>query len=165
MRTIAAAAALLLISACNDPAGPGTPGAAAGGPTATPAPALTAEAAAALAAQLPPATPLPANPAFLAEVKAPADNPLTPEKAQLGRMLFFDKRLSKDGSMSCAECHHVDLAYTDGRAVSPKVGGALNKRNAPSMANLGLHEHGYYWDGRKSTLEAVSEAAWTGQLG
>jgi cytochrome c peroxidase len=114
---------------------------------------------------LAPPPPIPPNPAFLAEVKSPPDNPISPEKVQLGQMLFFEKRLSKDNSMGCAECHHIDKAYTDGRAVSPKVGGGMNKRNAPSMANLGLHEHGYYWDGRKGTLEAVSDAAWTGQLG
>lgn len=114
---------------------------------------------------LPAAPPVPAVPSFFGEVHGPPENPVTPEKVQLGHMLFFDKRLSKDGSMSCAGCHHIDKAYTDGRARSPKVGGAINKRNAPTMANLGQHQHGYYWDGRAATLEAVSEAAWKGQLG
>ncbi len=79
-------------------------------------------------------------------------------------MLFFDKRASKDGSMACVQCHHIDRAYTSPLAVDPKVGGAVNKRNAPTMTNLGYHPT-FYWDGRMPTLEAVSNAAWKGQLG
>jgi cytochrome c peroxidase len=92
------------------------------------------------------------------------DNPTSAEKAALGAQLFFDKRLSKDGSMACAECHHTDLAYTDAKQLSAKVGGGMNKRNTPTVENLG-YNHLFYWDGRKPTLEAVCEAAWTGQLG
>lgn len=100
----------------------------------------------------------------LAAVEAPADNPLTAEKAELGWMLFFEKRLSKDGSKACADCHHPDKAYTSGEALDAKVGGAMNKRNAQSMVNLG-YAKSWYWDGRSATLEAVSLAAWKGQLG
>lgn len=82
----------------------------------------------------------------------------------LGYTLFFDKRLSKDGSMSCESCHHPDRAWTDPAALNAKVGGAMNKRNAPTVQNMGLHQS-YYWDGRAPTLEAVSLAAWKGQLG
>jgi cytochrome c peroxidase len=113
---------------------------------------------------LPAAPALPATPKGLPDMEDSKDNPTTPEKAALGQALFFDKRLSKDGSMACAECHHIDLAYTDGKALSAKVGGAMNKRNTPTVENLG-YNHLFYWDGRKPTLEAVSEAAWTGQLG
>ena len=97
-------------------------------------------------------------------VEAPADNPTTAEKAELGWMLFFDKRLSKDGSKACVDCHHIDKAYTSGQATDAKVGGAMNKRNSPSMLNLG-YAKSWYWDGRAATLEAVSAAAWKGQLG
>ena len=83
----------------------------------------------------------------------------------LGRALFFDPRLSKDGSLRCESCHHPALAWTSGTALDTKVGGKVNVRNSPTMLNLGLHTAGYYWDGRKATLEAVTEAAWTGQLG
>jgi cytochrome c peroxidase len=123
-----------------------------------------AAALAAAVAALPPAPPLPKSPAYLGEVDSPKDNPTTAEKAALGWLLFFDARLSKDGSMKCESCHHVEQAWTSGLPVDPKVGGKLNVRNAPSMVNLGYHANGYYWDGRKATLEAVSEAAWTGQL-
>lgn len=113
---------------------------------------------------LPEAQALAPAPAFLGEVSAPADNPTTAEKVALGNQLFFDKRLSKSGSMSCESCHHPDKAWTSGEAVDKKDDGKLNKRNAPSMLNIGYHQ-AFYWDGRKATLEAVSEAAWTGQLG
>ncbi|TMA20630.1 MAG: c-type cytochrome, partial [Deltaproteobacteria bacterium] len=93
------------------------------------------------------------------------DNPTTPEKVALGYKLFYDKRLSRDGSMSCESCHHPDQAYTSGNAVDPKVGGAMNKRNAPAMANVAYHQNGFYWDGRTPTMEAVTAAAWKGQLG
>src|SRR5690242_18371249 len=63
---------------------------------------------------IPPAPALPVAPAHLPPVEEPADNPTTPEKAYLGSMLFFDKRLSKDDSMACEGCHHIDKAYTSG---------------------------------------------------
>jgi cytochrome c peroxidase len=100
----------------------------------------------------------------LPTLEDPADNPTTPEKVWLGYLLFFDKRLARDGSLSCESCHHPDLAWTEGQAVSPKVGGALNKRNAPTMLNVGYHTS-FYWDGRAATLEATCEAAWKNQLG
>ncbi len=114
--------------------------------------------------ELPAAAALPKLPLGLPEVASPAENPTTPEKAELGWKLFFDKRLSKDGSMACAQCHEIARAYTSASALDTKVGGAANKRNAPTMLNLGFHTS-WYWDGRMATLEAVSNAAWKGQLG
>lgn len=114
--------------------------------------------------ELPPAPSIPQAPAHLPPLEDPADNPTTPEKVALGHMLFFDKRMSKDGSMACENCHHIANAYTEGQATSAKVGGGMNKRNAPTMANVGYHST-FYWDGRMPTLEAVSNAAWKGQLG
>jgi cytochrome c peroxidase len=113
---------------------------------------------------LPPAPPLPPNPAFLPDVTSPPDNPLTPEKAHLGKLLFFDPHLSKSGQMSCEGCHETNRAFTVQRALSAKDDGSMNTRNAPTMLNLAFHQS-YYWDGRAPTLEAVSEAAWKGQLG
>ncbi|MFZ5468120.1 MAG: cytochrome c peroxidase [Myxococcota bacterium] len=113
---------------------------------------------------LPSAPPLPAVPTGLPPLEEPATNPTTPEKVALGHLLFFDKRLSKDGSMACEGCHHIEQAYTSGQAVDAKVGGAKNKRNAPTVGNIGYHAS-FYWDGRMPTLEAVSNAAWKGQLG
>lgn len=112
---------------------------------------------------LPEAKALPKPPAFLGDITAPADNPTTPEKVALGYQLFFDKRMSKSQGMSCESCHHPDKAWTSGNAVDPKDDGKLNKRNSPSMLNIGYHPL-FYWDGRKATVEAVVEAAWTGQL-
>jgi cytochrome c peroxidase len=114
--------------------------------------------------ELPAVTPLPTLPVGATEPKAPAENPVSAEKAELGWFLFFDARLSKDGSMACAQCHHTDKAYTSGNALDAKVGGAMNKRNSPSVVGLGFHST-WYWDGRMATLEAVSNAAWKGQLG
>lgn len=114
--------------------------------------------------ELPAAAEVPAQPAGLPDMTDSQENPTTKEKAALGYLLFFDKRLSKDDSMACAGCHFAELAFTDGRAVSPKVGGGMNTRNAPTMLNIGYHLT-FYWDGRMPTLEKVSGAAWKGQLG
>jgi cytochrome c peroxidase len=114
--------------------------------------------------KLPPAPPIPETPIFLPAVEEPKDNPTTPEKVWLGYQLFFDKRLSKDESMSCESCHHPDQAWTSGKATDPKVGGGPNKRNAPTVENVAYHQS-FYWDGRAPTLEAVSAAALKGQLG
>lgn len=157
LRTALALTALALASCKTTetppPAPPEKPATAAP-PAAPPAPKV----------ELPPAPPLPAAPQGVPAAAAPEDNPTTAEKAELGWLLFFDQRLSKDGSMACAQCHHIDKAYTSGNAVDAKVGGALNVRNSPTMLNLGFHSS-FYWDGRMPTLEAVSNAAWKGQLG
>lgn len=91
-------------------------------------------------------------------------NPLTAEKAELGKKLFFDPRLSKTGKMGCVECHHIDKAFTDGVAHSVKDNGKSNTRNSPTMYNVGYF-HELYWDGRIVGLEKNVLAAWTGQLG
>ncbi len=133
-------------------------------------PATTADAAPAAAVkptelpELPAAAALPAAPMFLNAPPENPDNPTTPEKVALGYRLFFDKRLAGDGSMPCEGCHHPDKGWSSGAALDAKVGGAMNKRNAPTMLNLGYHT-ALYWDGRKPTIEATVEAAWQGQLG
>ena len=66
--------------------------------------------------------------------------------------------------MACSGCHLPDKSFTDGRAVSPKVGGAVNTRNAPTLLNVAYGQT-FYWDGRMPTLEKVCGAAWKGQLG
>jgi len=90
-------------------------------------------------------------------------NELTALKAELGKKLFFDTRLSKSGKMGCVNCHHVDKAFTDGIAFSTKDDGSKNKRNSPTMYNVGYYPE-LYWDGRKVGLESNVLAAWTGQL-
>ncbi|HEV8553538.1 MAG TPA: cytochrome c peroxidase [Casimicrobiaceae bacterium] len=71
----------------------------------------------------------------------------------LGRALFQDKRLSRDGTVSCASCHDPTLAFTDGRVVATGVGGARGTRNAPTLLNV-TYQQSLFWDGRRSTLEA-----------
>ena len=91
----------------------------------------------------------------------PADNPLTPEKVALGRQLFFDERLSVDGSKSCYSCHLCEKGLTDGL---PKAIGPGNKtlpRHSPTLWNIGYHKE-FYWDGRSPSLEKQAMAAWTG---
>lgn len=66
----------------------------------------------------------------------PAANATTPAKVELGRHLFYDTRLSRDDTMSCATCHEQRLAFTDGRAVSPGVTGQNTPRNAMSLVNV-----------------------------
>ena len=91
----------------------------------------------------------------------PADNPLTPEKVALGRQLFFDERLSIDGTKSCYSCHVCEHGLTDGL---PKAIGAGNKqlpRSSPTLWNIGYHKE-FYWDGRSKSLEAQGKAAWQG---
>src|SRR5262249_15444610 len=82
----------------------------------------------------------------------PKENPLTRSKVELGRELFFDKRLSSDNTVSCASCHDPQLAFTDGKRVSEGVGGRLGTRNAPTILNA-MFNSGQFWDGRAATLE------------
>jgi cytochrome c peroxidase len=100
----------------------------------------------------------------LPPVPASADNPSTPDKIALGKQLFFDKRLSRDGSAACESCHQRDKGWTDGRAFSPRVGGEINSRHTPTMYNVGYLK-ALYWDGRAATLEANTLAAWRAQMG
>ncbi|HEV2884674.1 MAG TPA: cytochrome c peroxidase [Pyrinomonadaceae bacterium] len=91
----------------------------------------------------------------------PGDNQMTPEKVALGRQLFFDERLSGDGSRSCYSCHVCEKGLTDGLAKSI---GAFNKqlpRSSPTLWNIGYHKE-FYWDGRSGSLEKQALAAWTG---
>jgi cytochrome c peroxidase len=67
----------------------------------------------------------------------PADNPVTPEKVELGRLLFYDKRLSRDGSMACATCHEQERAFTDGRRVGLAHDGTEGRRNPMGLGNVG----------------------------
>ena len=71
-------------------------------------------------------------------VPAPQDNPTTIEKAELGRKLFFDKRLSRDGTISCATCHDPRKAFTDQLTTSRGINGQTTERNAPSILNAGF---------------------------
>jgi len=94
-----------------------------------------------------------APPAGLAAPKWPPGNAFKPAKAELGRLLFFDVRLSADGSVSCASCHRPEHAFADPRPVSVGVGGRKGKRNAPTVLNRAFGSR-QFWDGRADSLEA-----------
>jgi cytochrome c peroxidase len=83
----------------------------------------------------------------------PEDNPLTAEKVELGRMLYFDKRLSADNSVACASCHNPQFGFTDGMAVSTGINGQKGGRSAPTVINR-LFSDAQFWDGRAASLEA-----------
>ncbi len=85
-------------------------------------------------------------------VSVPDHNPQTPEKVELGKMLFFDRRLSGDGTMSCATCHNPELAYTDGQEISLSYPTTRNWRNTPTLINISFYKFLFY-DGRVTTLE------------
>src|SRR2546426_1559179 len=82
----------------------------------------------------------------------PPDNLQTPEKIALGQKLFFDGRLSADGSVACASCHNPERAFTDGKPTSTGIHGRLGQRNAPTILNA-LYNKTQFWDGRAKTLE------------
>ena len=82
----------------------------------------------------------------------PHDNALTPERVSLGRKLYFEKRLSADGTVSCATCHDVTRGFTDQLAVSEGIKDQFGKRNAPTTLNVALLQT-VFLDGRSPTLE------------
>jgi len=83
---------------------------------------------------------------------APADNPTTPAKVELGKMLFFDPRFSSNGTVSCFTCHNVMEGGDDHRPTSIGVHGQAGGRNAPTVWNAAFHSS-QFWDGRAATLE------------
>ena len=83
---------------------------------------------------------------------APADNPTTPAKVRLGKMLFFDSRLSSTGTVSCFSCHNVMEGGDDHRPVSIGVEAQRGGRNAPTVWNAAFLSV-QFWDGRAATLE------------
>lgn len=100
-------------------------------------------------------------PKSLGSLQVPKDNPVTPAKVQLGHKLFFDKRLSADGSRSCYSCHQNEDG-TGGH--EPLAIGAKEKqltRHSPVIWNV-AYLPAFYWDGRASSLEQQARGAWAG---
>jgi cytochrome c peroxidase len=83
---------------------------------------------------------------------SPADNPTTAEKVELGKILFFDPRLSSNGTVSCFTCHNVMEGGDDHRTTSIGVHGQAGGRNAPTVWNAVFHSV-QFWDGRAGSLE------------
>ncbi len=109
-----------------------------------------------LSAQFPPLAPLP-------DVPVPADNPLTAAKVELGRLLFFDSRLSGDVGTSCASCHDPRLGWGDGQAVSRGYAGTQHWRNSQTTVNSAFLTK-LFWAGEVSSLEMQAQSAITGNL-
>ncbi len=88
-----------------------------------------------------------------ASIPFPADNPYTPEKAALGKMLFFDTRLSRDRNLNCASCHNPSFGWEVPFATAIGAGGKPLARHAPTSMNHAW-SRSLFWDGRAPTLEA-----------
>jgi len=84
---------------------------------------------------------------------APADNPTTPEKIALGKLLYHDPRLSSTGTVSCSSCHNTQLGGEDNRSGSMGVFGQVGGRSAPTVWNAAFNQV-QFWDGRAPSLEA-----------
>jgi cytochrome c peroxidase len=91
-------------------------------------------------------------PVEMTRAAIPADNPQTSEKISLGQRLFFDRRLSADGTVSCSTCHDPALAFTDRKPLSVGIQGRVGQRNAPTVLNA-FYNKTQFWDGRVNTLE------------
>jgi cytochrome c peroxidase len=85
----------------------------------------------------------------------PADNPMTAKKVELGRLLFFDKRLSKNDTIACASCHLPAKGFTDGMPVSTGINKLKGGRSAPASINR-VFSKAQFGDGRADTLEDQS---------
>lgn len=86
------------------------------------------------------------------QMPLPADNPLTVEGVELGKKLFFEKRLSGDNTMSCASCHAPALGFTDDDQFSKGIDGIEGNRNSMVIQNLAWSPR-FFWDGRANSLE------------
>lgn len=91
-------------------------------------------------------------PSHFPDMPIPADNPMTVEGVYLGRMLFYEKALSLDNSISCGSCHAPSNAFSDPNQFSAGVNGTLGNRNSMALFNLGW-QTSFFWDGRAKTLE------------
>jgi cytochrome c peroxidase len=95
-----------------------------------------------------------------ATVPAPATNPITPQKAALGKVLFFDPRLSASGALACATCHNPGLGWSDGLPKGLGHMGTRLSRHTPTVLNVAYGEP-YFWDGRAATLEEQAKGPLT----
>lgn len=89
------------------------------------------------------------------DVQVPEDNPLTVEKVELGKLLYFEPRLSVDDTVSCSSCHSPQFGFSDGLPTSAGVRGQRGGRNAPVTINraVSLFSNAQFWDGRAGSLE------------
>lgn len=98
--------------------------------------------------------------ALPAKVPVPADNPQTPAKIELGKALYFDPRLSHDGTISCNSCHNVMSDGADGRPVGVGIRGQRGGRGSPTVWNSAFNTV-QFWDGRAASLEEQAKGPLT----
>jgi cytochrome c peroxidase len=91
-------------------------------------------------------------PSHFPQMQIPADNPMTVEGVELGRRLFYEKKLSLDNTISCASCHHAENSFSDPNTFSIGVNGAVGNRQSMALINMGWQQF-FFWDGRAKTLE------------
>ena len=82
----------------------------------------------------------------------PEDNPLSAETIELGRQLFFDTRLSRDRTLSCASCHDPERGFADSRPIAVGIDGRRGRRNSSTLVNRG-YGRAFFWDARSTSLE------------
>ena len=99
----------------------------------------------------------------LPPVTMPDDNPMSSAKAELGKILFFDRRLSGNGFVACSTCHLANAGWGDGNALSLGYPGTLHWRNSQTIINTG-YQAKLFWGGEKTSLEAQAKSAWTGNI-
>lgn len=110
-----------------------------------------------------PLRPIPKSPLGLGIDLLALPTPPTPERVRLGRWLFFDRRLSRDGTISCATCHQPEYAFSQRTRVAVGIGGGRGQRKVPPLINLAAvrpptafktgPQAAYFWDGRATSLE------------
>lgn len=86
------------------------------------------------------------------EVPTPEDNKITQKRVELGKYLYFDKRLSSSNEVSCATCHDPQKGWSDGKQKAVGVHGKVGSRNSPTIINTAFQTH-QFWDGRSKSLE------------
>lgn len=106
--------------------------------------------------QYPPLAPLP-------PVPEPPDNPITPEKVELGWLLYFDPRMSADGSMSCNSCHPASTGWAAPTGISFGPPGTSHWRNSMTILNVAYYTK-LNWDGAKKSIEQQNAGAWGGAV-
>lgn len=99
----------------------------------------------------------------LGPVPVPLDNPMSEAKVELGKLLFYDPRMSGNARVSCANCHMADLGWGDGGDLSLGYTNTLHWRNSQTIINSAYYQK-LFWAGESLSLEAQAQSAWTGAL-
>jgi len=96
-------------------------------------------------------------------IPIPSDNPMSADKIELGKQLFFDARLSKNGTVSCSSCHNVMSGGEDNRTASVGIEGKVGTRSSPTVWNAAFQSV-MFWDGRAKDLETQAKGPLTNPI-